>query len=61
MVDPGEKVTATLPREFAEEALDSESKTEEQQMELLDMLKDFFSKGKEVNGKKHGRILHRLL
>ncbi|CAG0889741.1 unnamed protein product [Darwinula stevensoni] len=48
MIDPGEKVTATLPREFAEEALNSESLTEKQQVELLAMLKDLFSKGLEV-------------
>ncbi|KXJ68322.1 hypothetical protein RP20_CCG004201 [Aedes albopictus] len=40
MVDPGEKVSATLKREFMEEALSSSSDTEE--------IERFFSGGKEI-------------
>jgi len=48
MVDPGEKVTATLKREFMEEALDSTGAAKEKITELQAMVDQFFSGGKEV-------------
>ncbi|XP_066140484.1 ADP-ribose pyrophosphatase, mitochondrial isoform X1 [Euwallacea fornicatus] len=48
MVDPGEKVSETLKREFLEEALNSLKTSEEQQKIEEDMIKTFFTEGLEI-------------
>lgn len=48
MVDPGELVTATLKREFAEEALNSLEADEEKKKALLKKIDKFFKGGFEV-------------
>ena len=49
MVDPGEKVTVTLKREFAEEALNSLGDgSEEQKKEISESVEKAFREGKEV-------------
>jgi len=48
MVDPGEKVSVTLKREFMEEALNSEELSEAKQNELHEKLKELFDNGVEV-------------
>jgi len=48
MVDPGEKVSTAVKREFMEEALDSTGSAKENIEELQDMVESFFSKGIEV-------------
>ena len=48
MVDPGERVSATLKREFMEEALDSTAAGRENLKELSAMISDFFDDGEEV-------------
>ena len=48
MVDPGEKVSTTVKREFMEEALDSTGSAQEQLSELTQMVEEFFAGGEEV-------------
>lgn len=48
MVDPGEKVSETLKREFMEEALNSLETSEEQCKKDEEMIKSFFSNGVEI-------------
>jgi len=48
-VDPGELVTATLKREFAEEALNSLEADEKNKNALLKKVDKFFEDGSEVN------------
>ena len=48
MVDPGERVTKTLWREFAEEALNSGEKNAEEVEEARAKLQELFSGGQEV-------------
>ncbi|XP_066991481.2 ADP-ribose pyrophosphatase, mitochondrial [Anabrus simplex] len=48
MVDPGEVVTATLKREFLEEALNSLEKQPEQLAESKELVNNFFSTGEVV-------------
>ena len=48
MVDPGEKVSVTVKREFMEEALDSTGANKDNVEELKKMLGDFFDSGDEV-------------
>jgi ADP-ribose pyrophosphatase len=48
MVDPGEKVSVTLKREFMEEALNSEELSEAKRNELHEKLKELFDNGVEV-------------
>ncbi|KAG7162532.1 ADP-ribose pyrophosphatase-like [Homarus americanus] len=48
MVDPGEQVSATLLREFLEEALNSLEMTEDDKNRTEKKLKDFFKAGEEV-------------
>ena len=48
MVDPGERVSATLKREFMEEALDSTAAGRENAEELSSVINDFFEAGEEV-------------
>ena len=48
MVDPGEKVSATVKREFMEEALDSTGTNKDNLDGLKEMVEDFFSCGEEV-------------
>ena len=43
MVDPGEKISATLKREFEEEALNSLQKSSEEKAELEKQLQKLFS------------------
>lgn len=43
MVDPGEKITATLKREFEEEALNSLQKSPEEKAKLEKQLQKLFS------------------
>lgn len=43
MVDPGEKISATLKREFGEEALNSLQKSPEEKAELEKQLQRLFS------------------
>jgi len=48
MVDPGEKVSTTVKREFMEEALDSTGTAKDNLPELKKMVEEFFAKGEEV-------------
>ncbi|CAN8021972.1 unnamed protein product [Ixodes persulcatus] len=48
MVDPGELVTATLKREFCEEAMNSLARNGEDRCKLEDSMEEFFSRGTEV-------------
>jgi len=48
MVDPGEKVSTTVKREFMEEALDSTGTASENLEELKKMVEEFFAGGEEV-------------
>ncbi|XP_015607486.1 ADP-ribose pyrophosphatase, mitochondrial [Cephus cinctus] len=48
MVDPGETITATLKREFMEEAMNSIEMTQEEKEELEDSIKRFFEKGDTI-------------
>ncbi|XP_045606104.2 ADP-ribose pyrophosphatase, mitochondrial isoform X1 [Procambarus clarkii] len=48
MVDPGERVSATLQREFQEEALNSIEMTHEQKQQIEQKLNNFFQGGEEV-------------
>merc|ERR1712025_1533873 len=48
MVDPGEKVSVTVKREFMEEALDSTGTGRENLEELKEMVEKFFVQGTEV-------------
>ncbi|XP_076042899.1 ADP-ribose pyrophosphatase, mitochondrial [Oratosquilla oratoria] len=48
MVDPGEKVSSTLRREFEEEALDALQMTAEERQIVGQKLKDLFEQGKEI-------------
>nr|XP_053628407.1 ADP-ribose pyrophosphatase, mitochondrial-like [Cherax quadricarinatus] len=48
MVDPGERVSTTLMREFQEEALNCLEMTHEQKKQTEDKLKNFFQGGEEV-------------
>jgi len=48
MVDPGEKVSTTVKREFMEEALDSTGSARENLEELKQMVEKFFAGGEEV-------------
>ena len=48
MVDPGEKVSATVKREFMEEALDSTGAGKDNINEIQNMVNDFFDSGDEV-------------
>lgn len=48
MVDPGEKVSATLKREFSEEALNSLESTPEQKQQMEAKISTLFNKGEEV-------------
>jgi len=43
MVDPGEKISATLKREFGEEALNSLQKSSAEKRELQEKLHKLFS------------------
>ena len=49
MVDPGERVSVTVRREFMEEALDSTAAGRENVEELGAVISDFFDAGEEVN------------
>ena len=48
MVDPGENRTATLIREFGEEALNSLEKTDEEKEKIKKMLTELFHEGDKV-------------
>ena len=48
MVDPGENVSATLKREFGEEALNSLEVDEKTKRDLQKRLDQFFANGTEV-------------
>lgn len=48
MVDPGETVSATLKREFMEEAMNSLEKNTEETEELEKSITEFFKKGEEI-------------
>lgn len=48
MVDPGEKVSTTVKREFMEEALDSTGTAKENIGQLKEMVEKFFDNGEEV-------------
>ena len=48
MVDPGEKVTTTVKREFMEEALDSTGSAKDNINEIQKMVDDFFESGDEI-------------
>ena len=48
MVDPGERVSATVKREFMEEAMDSTGAAKDNVEELQRIVKDFFDDGDEV-------------
>ena len=47
MVDPGEKITQTLKREFMEEATNSNELTDDQKDEIKKNLDKLFKDGKE--------------
>ena len=48
MVDPGENVSATVRREFMEEALDSTSASAEDKRKMETMVGEFFDKGSKI-------------
>jgi ADP-ribose pyrophosphatase len=48
MVDPGEKITSTLQREFMEEATNSDSLKPGDKAKITESLKKLFSNGEEV-------------
>lgn len=48
MVDPGEKVSTTVKREFMEEALDSTGTAKENIGQLKEMVEKFFDNGEEI-------------
>ncbi|XP_074040882.1 ADP-ribose pyrophosphatase, mitochondrial [Leptinotarsa decemlineata] len=48
MVDPGEKVTETLQREFLEEVLDSMNASSFQKQQDCEMIKSFFTAGTKI-------------
>ncbi|XP_034171459.1 ADP-ribose pyrophosphatase, mitochondrial [Osmia lignaria lignaria] len=48
MVDPGETISATLKREFMEEAMNLLEKNKEEQKELEKSIREFFEKGEEI-------------
>ncbi|CAD1477514.1 unnamed protein product, partial [Heterotrigona itama] len=48
MVDPDETVSATLKREFMEEAMNSMKKNKAEKEELEKSMKEFFKQGKEI-------------
>ena len=48
MVDPGERVSATVKREFMEEAMDSTGTAKDNIEELKSIVNDFFDEGDEV-------------
>lgn len=48
MVDPGETISATLMREFMEEALNVLEKNNIEKETLQNSIKEFFTKGKEI-------------
>ena len=48
MVDPGDTVSATLKKEFGEEALNSMELSENEQEKVHDMLTKLFQKGQTV-------------
>ena len=45
MVDPGEKVTSTLKREFQEEAMNSLEMSQEEKTQAEEKINELFSKG----------------
>ena len=49
MVDPGEKVSTTVKREFMEEALDSTGSAKDNIDQIQNMVNDFFEHGDEVS------------
>lgn len=48
MVDPGETISATLKREFMEEAMSLLEKSQEEREEMEKSIKEFFEKGEEI-------------
>lgn len=46
MVDPGEKISTTLKREFLEEALNSNEMTDDEKQEAQQKLHQLFESGK---------------
>ena len=48
MIDPGEKVSRSLRREFGEEALQSLEMPEAEKTEVLQMIDEFFKEGTEI-------------
>ena len=48
MVDAGENVSATVRREFMEEALDSTGKGKENAVEMEKMVNEFFKNGRQI-------------
>ena len=51
MVDPGEKASTAVKREFMEEALDSTGTAKDNIDELKEMVEKFFENGEEVSNK----------
>ena len=51
MVDPGELITETLRREFAEEAMNLLEKSDSEKQNSLGRLNEAFRKGDEVGGR----------
>ena len=49
MVDAGEAVTATLKREFGEEALNSLEASDSEKKQIEKRISDIFTHGKEVS------------
>ena len=49
MVDPGERISATLQREFGEEAMNSLESTEKEKKVMEEKIHSLFHKGEEVN------------
>ena len=56
MVEPGDVVSATLKREFGEEALGSMEKSMEEVALLAKKIEDLFSNGVEVRNGKMERL-----
>ena len=49
MIDPGEKLTVTLKREFSEEAMNSLEASNEEKKQIEEHVSELFNRGEEVS------------
>ena len=56
-MDPGEKVSVTLKREFLEEALDVANMTQEIEQQVREQVNQLFREGEEVLSSQMGQQL----